>query len=253
MSELYADEFMNGVIEVSSFDYDFNMPYSRHDFVSIARDITECSISPFGNRFIHYVLHPSFPMSSKLHIFDREIPDVWTEDLYQKTVQKISSRSPNNDNSQSSCSIFINDPYVEGIDVLDNLKQTILNLCINGLRVDVQAYSRDKRVFKMDSNANMVLIGYSGIPSSVMQKLAEDSSYCFQMKTFAIEDASHIETGVNRIQGLTRLSTLILNYCGLSSEHTSILCEKLKSLMGLEVLELNQNPIGSKGALKLAE
>ena len=256
MSELYVDEFMERLIEVSSFDYDFGSPDISDDFISIARDITESSISPFCNRFLHYVLQPSFPMSSKLHIFDQEIPDVWTEDLYQKTLQKISSRSPNNDNPQSSCSIFINDPYMEAIDVLDtisNLDQTILNLCINRLRVDAQVYSSDKRVFKMDSNANMVLIGYSGIPSSVMQNLAEDSSYCFKMKTFAIEDASHVKTGVNRIQGLTCLSTLILNYCGLSSEHTSILCEELKSLMGLEILELNENPIGSKGALKLAE
>ena len=232
------------------------MALSRDHFVSIARDITESSVSPFCNRFLHYVLHPSFSMSSKLHIFGPEIPDVWTKDLYQKTVQKISSRTPNNDNSQSSCSIFINDPHIEGIDVLDtisNLDQTILNLCINRLRVDAQVYSSDKRVFKMDEDAKMVLVIDSMLPPSVMQDLANDSTSCLEMETLGIKDNSDVENFANNIEGLEWLFTLILNDCGLSSECTSILCEQLKSLKHLDFLELSHNPIGSAGAIKLAE
>ena len=257
MSELFADRFIKEVIDLSSFDYNFESPDISDGFISIARDITESSISPFCNRFLHYVLQPSFSMSSKLHIFGQEIPDVWTKDLYQKTVQKMSSRSPNNDNSQSECSIFINDPYIEGTDVLDtisNLNQTILNLCINGLRVDEQQINEyDKYVFEMDEDANMVLITNSKVPPSVMQDLAEDSTSCFEMKTFGIENISHVENFTNNIEGLECLSTLILNDCGLSSEHTSILCEQLESLKNIEVLELSRNHIGSEGAIKLAE
>ena len=82
VSELFVDSTLGCIDENPAY----HTGYSETDpLITIAKEVEHQGISPFCNRYLHYVLQPGIPMRSQMHIFGREIPPMWTVDAYQKT------------------------------------------------------------------------------------------------------------------------------------------------------------------------
>ena len=251
VSELFVDDTLNNI------DLPIYIAWSKPNIdtlIAISKEIKGKGISPFCNRFLHYPLQITVPMSSKLHIFGPEIPPMWTEDAYRKAIRPMSTVSENSD--LLSCSIIINKPSMSGNDVfsmISGLNQSIANLCVADLHMDEKTGKEVKPEIKMDANGTFICVVDSKLPPVVAKQLAHQSSMCHKMEVLWVENISPMEEFVAKLPALQNLACLKLIHCGLSSEHTSKLCAQLKFVLNLEELDLSQNAIGAAGAMLLAE
>ena len=254
VSELFVDDTLSKIPN----DPPDIITYSDRDvdsLIAISKEIKGKGISPFCNRFLHYPLQITVPMSSKLHIFGPEIPPMWTEDAYRKAIRPISTVSLSENTDLLSCSIIINQPSMSGNDVfsmISGLNQSIANLCIEDLHIEEKTGKEVKPEIKMDANGKFIIVD-SKLPSVVAKQLVHQSTMYHKMEVFWVEKISPMEEFVANLPALQNLTCLKLKDCGLSNENTSKLCAQLKFVLNLERLDLSKNAIGSAGAMLLAE
>ena len=253
VSELFVDDTLSQI----PTDLPYSIGYSQSNIdrlIAISKEIKGKGISPFCNRFLHYPLQITVPMSSKLHIFGPEIPPMWTENAYRKAIRPMSTVSLSENTDILSCSIIIKKPSMSGNDVfsmISGLNQSIANLWVKDLDMDEKT-GKVKPEIKMDANGKFIVVN-SKLPSVVAKQLVHQSSMYNKMEVFWVEKISPMEEFVENIPVLQNLKQLKLRDCGLSSEHTSKLCAQLKFVLNLERLDLSDNNMGSAGAMLLAE
>ena len=254
VSELFVDDTLSEIpIDLQDF-----IGYSESNIdrlIAISKEIKDKGISPFCNRFLHYPLQITVPMSSKLHIFGPEIPPMWTEDAYRTAIRRMSTVSLSENTDLLSCSIIIKKPSMSGNDVfsmISELNQSIANFCIEDLHVEEKTGKEVKPEIKMDANGKFIVVD-SKLPSVLVQQLVHQSTMYHKMEVFWVEKISPMEEFVAKLPALQNLTCLKLSDCGLSNEHTSKLCAQLKFVLNLKKLDLSDNDIGSAGAMLLAE
>ena len=109
-------------------------------------------------------------------------------------------------------------------------------------------------VFKMDQEARHVNFNGCKLPSPVQKDLGKQLSGLQKLETLIIVSSPNILPPIVATLGnMTNLRQLILPSCGLSEEQCSILCQQLKTLPLLEVLDLNKAPLGASGGRYLTE
>ena len=156
-----------------------------------------------------------------------------------------------------SCSIIVNNPHMAGIDVLtvmSELTQTITDLCVADLKVDEKTSGQiDQPVFKMDSNAKLLIINDTILPSCVTRNLLYQSVNYQELEAFCVSDIFDIGRFIHNFHVSKNLSHLKLSYCGLSEDESAVLCRQLSSVNQLQTLDLSYNSLGSGGAIIIAD
>ena len=249
VSELFVDNTLSDIRKVPTYSTGYSETGIVDILIPIAKEVKDRAVSPFCNRFLHYVLRPGIPMRSKLYIFRQEILPLWTEDVYQRASSSETIPA-------QSCSIIVKNPHMSGHDVLTmiaQLNQSITNLYIEGLNVDEETCLTDRPVFKMDSDAKILIISNSQLPSSVKEDLALQSINCQTLEAIHVSHFSQMGKFVDNFHVSKTLRHLNICDCGLSSEESLTLCRQLKSVKQLRTLDLSYNSLGSAGAIIIAE
>ena len=145
-------------------------------------------------------------------------------------------------------------PPADILTTIANMNQTISELYMGSFKCDETMEVVRESVFKMDQEARHVNFNGCKLPPPVQKDLGMQLSGLQKLETLIIVSSpSVLPPIVATLGNMTNLRQLILPSCGLSEEQCSILCQQLKTVPLLEVLDLKKAPLGASGGRYLAE
>ena len=125
-----------------------------------------------------------------------------------------------------------------------DLNQTITELYIGSFRCDEAMEMTRHPVFKIDLEARHVNLNGCKLPVSLQKDLGEQLSRLHRLEALIVVNSPNIlPPMVSNLGNMTNLRQLILPSCGLSEEQCAILCQQLKTVPLLEILDLNMAPL----------
>ena len=155
-------------------------------------------------------------------------------------------------------SIIAEYPELAGRDVLEvisDLKQTTVDLCLNALEVTDEDDITDLKypVFRLDPGARSVSLFQCELPADFLKDLGKQITTCPELRLLLIKETPHVaQELVSDLDRLTQITHLHLA-SELSQEHCSVLVQKVRCLTLLEELYLDEAQIGTPEAESLAE
>ena len=254
VSELFAENIAGKMRTRMLVSADSEMKH----MISISSELKEGQVDPLENPWFSFVTHLPLNRESRFYIFGSEYgrPDGNKDCRKQSTNIK---EGPHDTPSVESCKIAIIRSNLTPADILKtiaNMKQTITELYIGSFKCDETTEMVRESVFKMDQEASHVNLNGCKLPSSVQKDLGQQLSKLHKLETLIIVNSPNIyilPPIVASLGNMTNLNQLILPFCGLSENQCSILCQQLRTVPLLEVLDLNRAPIGETGGRYLAE
>ena len=227
----------------------------RH-MMSISSELKEGQVDPLQNPWFSFVKHLLLNTESRFYLFGSEF---WKTDGNMHCRKEVTDieEGPCDVRKLKCCKIAVIRPNLPPADILTtiaNMNQTITELYMGSFKCDETMEVVRESVFKMDQEARHVNFNGCKLPPPVQKDLGMQLSGLQKLETLIIVSSPSILPPIVATLGnMTNLRQLILPSCGLSEEQCSILCQQLKTVPLLEVLDLNKAPLGASGGRYLAE
>ena len=223
------------------------------EMMSIASELKEGQVDPLQNPCFSHINHLPLKSKSRFYIFG-------SHEEKSKDNNDESSRftcTPSENESLNTCRVAIIRSKLPPVDILAtiaNLNQSITELYIGSFRCDEAMEMTRHPVFKIDLEARHVNLNGCKLPVSLQKDLGEQLSRLHRLETLIVVNSPNIlPPMVSNLGNMTNLRQLILPSCGLSEGQCPILCQQLRTVPLLDVLDLNMAPIRETGGKYLAE